>query len=254
MGSFFITLREGFEAALIVGLILAYLKKTGQLERRASTVWWGVAAGVVVSLIAGGILFASVGELEGRAEALYEGVAMLLAALVVTLMVFWMRRQAATIGADLRERVGESLAAGGGLALAGVAFIGVAREGLETALFLYASTEDSGPVLAVSGALLGLVAAIVLGVLFYRGALRLDLRRFFIITGILVIAFAAWLVYGGLHELGEAAPSELLEEAAPVGGLLYAAVFTFAYMRGIRRPRTSAAAPGSPALELQTKS
>ena len=253
MGPFFITLREGFEAALIVGLILAYLKKTGHLERRAATVWWGVAAGVVASLIAGGILFATVGELEGRAEALYEGVAMLLAAVVVTLMVFWMRKQAATIGADLRERVGESLAAGGGLALAGVAFIGVAREGLETALFLYASTEDSGPVLAVSAAVLGLVAAIVLGVLFYRGALRLDLRRFFILTGILVIAFAAWLVYGGLHELGEAAPSEFLEEAAPFAGVLYASIFTLAYVRGIRRPPTPVAAPVSAAVGTQTE-
>ncbi|MEO8091239.1 MAG: FTR1 family protein [bacterium] len=246
MGSFFITLREGFEAALIVGLILAYLKKTGNLQRHASTVWWGVAGGVVASLLAGGILFASVGELEGTAEALYEGIAMLLAAAVVTWMVFWMRKQAATIGAHLRQQVGESLVAGGGLALAGVAFIGVAREGLETALFLYASTEDSGPVLAVSGALLGLVAAVVLGVLFYRGALRLDLRRFFLVTGVLVIAFASWLIFGGLHELGEAAGSELLEQAALIAALLYAAGFTLIYLRGVRRPPEPRVAPASP--------
>lgn len=253
MGSFFITLREGFEAALIVGLILAYLKKTGNLERHASTVWWGVVGGVAVSLLAGGILFASVGELEGTAEALYEGIAMLLAAAVVTWMVFWMRKQAATIGAHLRHQVGESLIAGGGIALAAVAFIGVAREGLETALFLYASTEDSGPVLAVSASLLGLVAAVVLGVLFYRGALRLDLRRFFIVTGVLVIAFASWLILGGVHELGEAAHNELLEEAAPFAALLYAAGFTVIYLRGVRRPRdpgiepATSPAPAAPA-------
>ncbi len=113
MGSFFITLREGFEAALIVGLVLAYLKKTGNLERHAPAVWWGVAAGVAVSLIVGGTLFATVGELEGTAEMLYEGIAMLLAAGVVTWMVFWMRKQAATIGANLRHQVGESLLAAG---------------------------------------------------------------------------------------------------------------------------------------------
>jgi high-affinity iron transporter len=253
LGSFFITLREGFEAALIVGLVFAYLKKTGNLERHASTVWWGVAAGVAASLIVGGTLFATVGELEGTAEALYDGIAMLLAAGVVTWMVFWMRKQAATIGANLRHQVGESLLAGGGIALATVAFVGVAREGLETGLFLFASTKDSGPVLAVSGALLGLAAAVGLGVLFYRGALRLDLRKFFIVTGVLVIAFASWLIFGGLRELGEAAASELLEEAAPVAALLYAFGFTRIYLRGVRRPRDQRIAAASP-VAAQTDS
>jgi high-affinity iron transporter len=252
VGAFFITLREGFEAALIVSLVLAYLQRTGNLERHARSVWMGLAAGVVFSLMAGSILFASVGELEGTAEALYEGTAMLLAAGVVTWMVFWMRRQAATIGRHLREQVGKSLEVGGGVALASIIFIAVAREGLETALFLFASTEDAGPVLAITAALLGLLAAVVLGMLFYRGALRLNLRTFFTATGVLVIAFAAWLIAGGLHELGEAAENEALEEAGPIAAIVYAVGFTVMYLRGIRVPREpSGAAGGTPAAQTE---
>jgi high-affinity iron transporter len=245
LGSFFITLREGFEAALIVGLILAYLQKTGNLERHGRTVWLGAAAGVCFSIVMGTLLFVSVGELEGTAEELYEGVAMLLAAAVVTWMVFWMRKQAATIGAHLRERVSESLRDGGGIALAAVAFIGVAREGLETALFLFASAGESGAFVAVTAATIGLLAAIALGILFYRGALHLDLRRFFTITGVLVIAFAAWLIYGGLHALGEVAESELLESAALVVAAAYAAGFSVVYLRGLRP--SAATPPAAPA-------
>ena len=110
---------------------------------------------------------------------------MILAAGVVTWMAFWMKKQARSIGSHLRSQVSDSLRSGGGLALAAVAFIAVAREGLETGLFLFASTENSGPVLAISAAIAGLAVAVVLGVAFYRGALRLDLRKFFLITGVL---------------------------------------------------------------------
>jgi high-affinity iron transporter len=245
LGAFVITLREGFEAALIVGLILAYLAKTDNLERHGRAVWTGAAAAVGASLLAGAILFASVGELEGTAEALYEGCAMLLAAAVVTWMVFWMRRQAATIGHDLRAQVGDSLAAGGSVALGAISFVAVGREGLETALFLFASSQDSGAVVAITAAVLGLLVAVALGVLVYKGALRLDLRRFFTITGLLVIGVAAWLIYGGLHELGEAASSELLEAAGPVLALAYAVGFGVLYLRGTRAPAAEHAAPAA---------
>ena len=242
MGTFVITLREGFEAALVVGLILAFLNKTGRPEQ-ARAVWWGVAAAVGFSLVIGGLLFLTTGELEGTAEQAYEGTAMILAAAVVTWMAFWMKKQARTIGAHLREQVSHSLRSGGGLALAMVAFIAVAREGLETGLFLFASTEDAGPALAISAALAGLVAAVGLGIAFYRGALRLDLRKFFLITGVLVIAFAAWLIYGGLHEFGELAGSELLEAIAPIAAIVYAAAFGTFYVRGIGRPAEDRPAP-----------
>ncbi len=248
MGTFVITLREGFEAALITGLILAYLKKTGSLAEHGRSVWIGVALATVFSLAVGAVLFATVGELEGTAEQLYEGIAMVLAALVVTWMVFWMRRQASTIGAHLREQVGQSLLRGGGLALAAVAFIGVAREGLETALFLFASVGDDGLLPTIVGGVLGLVAAIALGAAFYRGALRLDLRRFFTVTGVLVIAFAAWLLAGAAHEFGELAESEALEESGPIVGAVYGIVLASIYLRGLgsEPPRGEAAEAGEP--------
>jgi high-affinity iron transporter len=230
LGTFVITLREGFEATLIVGLILAYLAKTGQREQ-ASAVWWGVAAAAVTSFAIGATLFLSVGELEGTSEMVYEGATMIFAAALVTWMAFWMRKQAATIGSHLREQVSESLRTGGAIGLATVAFVAVAREGLETALFLFASTENSGPVIAVAGGVLGLVAAVGLGVAFYRGALRLDLSKFFTVTSLLVIAFAAYLIYGGLHEFSEATGSEALEMAAPVAAVLFGCSLAWVYLR-----------------------
>src|SRR3954470_16769653 len=180
MGSFVIVLREGFEATLLVGLILGVLNKTGN-RQHVRAVWWGVVAALITSVIIGAILFAAVGELTGQAERLYEGTAMLLAASVVTWMVFWMRKQARTLGGHLRSQVSTAIIAGGGFALASVAFIGVAREGLESALFLFASVGDDGVATTVIGGALGALAAVTLGYLFYRGAMRLALPLFFIV-------------------------------------------------------------------------
>src|SRR4051794_25943148 len=220
MGSFVIVLREGFEATLLVGLILGVLNKPGN-RQHVRAVWWGVVAALITSVIIGSILFAAVGELEGRAEQLYEGTAMLLAACLVTWMVFWMRKQARTLGGNLRSQVSTALVAGGGLALASVAFVGVTREGLESALFLFASVGDSGIAETVVAGSLGAFAATVLGVLFYKGTIRMDLRRFFMVTGVLVIGFAAYLIAGGFHELGEAGGGEALEMAGPVPAGLF---------------------------------
>src|SRR5438552_15620821 len=118
----------------MIGLILAFLAKTGQRDRHGRAVWAGAAVAVVTSLVIGAILFAAMGELEGKAEKLYEGTAMLFAASVVTWMVFWMRKQARTLGGHLRSQVGDAVLAGGGAALAAVAFVGVALEVLESAL------------------------------------------------------------------------------------------------------------------------
>src|SRR6476620_172133 len=230
MGSFVIVLREGFEAALLVGLIFGVLNKTGQ-RQHARYVWMGVAAALASALVVGAILFAAVGELNGTAEALYEGTAMLLAAAVVTWMVFWMRKQARTLGGHRRSQVSSAIVAGGGLALASVAFIGVAREGLESALFLFAAVKDDGVFATVIGGALGALAAITLGMLFYRGTVRLDLRRFFMITGVLVIGFAAYLIAGGMHELGEAGGGEIFEIAGPIMAALYGIGLATFYLR-----------------------
>jgi high-affinity iron transporter len=207
------------------------LNKTGQRDQHGRAVWLGVAAALMTSVVIGAILFAAIGELDGTAEKLYEGTGMLLAASVVTWMVFWMRKQARTLGGHLRSQVSSAIVAGGGVALAMVAFVGVAREGLESALFLFASVGDDGVVATLIGGALGAIAAVTLGLLFYRGAIKLDLRRFFMVTGVLVIGFAAYLIMGGLHEFGEAGGGELLEIAGPVLGALYGAGLATFYLR-----------------------
>lgn len=243
MGAFVIVLREAFEASLVLGLVFAFLDKTGQRERHGSAVWQGTGWAIALSIAMGALLFLTVGELEGTAEQVYEGTAMLLAAGVVTWMVFWMRRQARTIGGELRSQVGQAVAHGGGLALATVAFVAVAREGLETALFLFVSVGDNGVLATTIGGALGLAAAIVLGLGLYRGSLKLDLRRFFLYTGLLVIAFAAYLIAGGLHEFGEAGGGEVLEVAGPVVAVLFAVTCAWLYVRGSRPSQPPAPAP-----------
>jgi len=234
VGAFVIVLREVFEASLVLGIVFAFLDKSGQRERHGRAVWQGTLCAVVLSVAIGAVLFVTVGELEGSAEQIYEGTAMLVAACLVTWMAFWMRRQARTIGASLRSQVGEAVATGGGTALAAVAFVAVAREGLETSIFLFASVGDDGIVPTVVGGTLGLVTAIALGIGVYRGSLRLDLRRFFLITGLLVIAFAAYLIVGGLHELGEAGGGEATEIAGPIVGTAFALACGWLYVSGTR--------------------
>lgn len=140
MGSaFLITLREGLEAALIVAIVLAYLKR---LERESDfrTVWAGTGAAVALSLIVGAVLFAAIGELEGRGEEITEGVIAFTAAGVLTWMIFWMARQARYIKGELHAKVDAAVAAGSAVALASIAFVAVLREGLETALFLLSAS------------------------------------------------------------------------------------------------------------------
>ena len=203
MGSGVVVLREGFEASLVVGIVLAFLDRTGRRDGFGA-VWAGVGAAVAISLAVGVGLFALGAELEGRSEYLFEGIAAVSAAVLLTWMVFWMRRQARTIRTDLEGRVQAALAGGSALGLAVVAFVGVLREGVETALFLFSATEASSPLVSLVSGLVGLALAIGLGYAFYRGSHRLDLRRFFTITSGLLLVFAGWLLAKGLEELAEA--------------------------------------------------
>jgi high-affinity iron transporter len=240
MGAFIVVLREAFEACLVLSLIFAFLTKTGLKERHARAIWAGVAAAIATSVVAGAILFAALGEVEGTGQQIFEGIAMLVACAVLTWMVFWMRKQARTIGGHLRAQVGEAVAAGGGAALAAVAFVGVAREGLESALFLFVSVGDEGVLETLIGGALGLVAAIGAGMAFYRGSLKLDLRRFFQVTGLLIVALGAYLLFSGLHELGEAGGGETLELLGIIGGLVFAGAFGWLYLRAPRPARQAA--------------
>jgi len=214
--SFVIALREGIEAALIVSIILAYLKQLGATDR-ARLVWWGTGLAVLLSAAVGTAIFAAGAEFEGKAEQIFEGVVTLAAVAVLTWMIFWMRRQGARIKSELQEKVDTALVVGG-LALAGLAFFAVLREGIETALFLFAAAKGTaveGTTVDASsqilGAILGLAVAIVLGVLLYRGGIRMNLRSFFRVTGLILIVVAAGLLAYSLHELQEAGWLPILE-------------------------------------------
>jgi len=198
-----ITFREGLAAALIVGIVIGYLVKIGQ-GRRIRTAWAGVGTAVVLSaLLAFGI--SAVGaELEGRAEQIFEGVTMFLAVGVLTWMIFWMRFQARFLKVSLEKEVQTAATSGQTLALFGVAFVAVFREGVETALFLSASAFAADGAGTLIGALLGLAIAATLGWLIYASTVRLNVRLFFNVTSVLLLFFAAGLLAYGVHEFQEA--------------------------------------------------
>ncbi|MGD1996275.1 MAG: FTR1 family protein [Anaerolineae bacterium] len=199
-----ITLREGLEAALIVGIVLGVLRKLGRTERSRS-VWMGVLAAVLVSIAAGLALNALGVAFEGRGEEIFEGVAMLLAAGVLTWMIFWMRRQGRRVQAELEVDVRRAVSVENAWALFSLAFVAVAREGIETALFLTAAAFSATPAQTLLGGALGLIVAIALGWLIFVAGRQLDVRAFFRVTSVLLILFAAGLVAQGVHELQEAA-------------------------------------------------
>ena len=203
MGAALLTTREGLEASLIVGIVLAYLSKTDNREY-FRMIWLGTAAAVALSILAGAALFFTVGELEGRSEQIFEGVAMFSAVGVLTWMIFWMRRQAVNIKKHLEAKVAGAIAAGSAVGLASVVFFAVLREGWETALFLFAISESSHPLVTSIGATIGFAISIALGVALYMGSRRLNLKQFFTATGILLIVFAAGLLAHGIHEFQEA--------------------------------------------------
>ena len=202
--SLIITLREGLEAALIIAIILAYLRRM-DYRQGMPAVWWGVGAAVGLSVAAGGLIFGLGGALEGRPEEVFEGVAMLTAAGVLGWMVVWMKHQARSIAGHLETQVRSAVVKGSVAALAVLAFVAVGREGLETALFLFAAYDADAPMQTLTGGLVGLVIAIALGMAVYRGGSFLNLRAFFSVTGVLLIFIAAGLLARGIHELQEAA-------------------------------------------------
>jgi high-affinity iron transporter len=199
--SFLITLREGLEAALILGILLAYLGKTRQ-GRGSHAVWTGAWVAIGLSLAGGLLLHRVADRLSGQALELFEGGMIFLAVGLLSHMLLWMQREARHLKAQLQSAVDER---DQGFALGFLAFTVVVREGLETVLFLAGGARAGGPPLTYwGGGLLGLAAAAVLGALLYRGAIRLDLRRFFTLSGWLLILFAAGMVANGVKEFHEA--------------------------------------------------
>lgn len=201
--SLLVTWREGLEAGLILAITLSYLARIGQ-KAYWFPIWLGAALAFVASLIAGLTLEATATSLSGEALEAFEGGAMLLAVAVLTTMIFWMKRQAVSIGAHLRRQVDLALRSGSALALGLLAFTAVGREGLETVLFLFAgsSTAHSGSLYWL-GAATGLALAAALSYIVYAGAARLPLGPFFNLTGVALIILAAGLLVNGMKELHE---------------------------------------------------
>jgi high-affinity iron transporter len=197
-------LREGVEAALILAIVLAYLTRTGNADK-AGKVWLGAGLAVLVSVAAGLAIFATVGALQEPYEQLFEGVAMLLAAGVVTWMLFWMRRQSAALKGELEARLDRVLSEGTVLGLALLAFTAVIREGIETALFLVgqATSAEAGAPSVLVGAATGIATAALIGWVIYSGSRRINLRAFFRWTGIGLIFIAAGLLSHAVHEFIE---------------------------------------------------
>ncbi len=197
-------LREGVEAALIVAIICAYLAKTGN-ARYFPTVFLGTGLAVVMSAILGLALYLTVGSFQAPYEQLFEAVTLLVAAGVVTWMLFWMRRQSASVRGQLHSAIDRALDGGSVTALAILAFVAVIREGIETALFLtgQAASADQGAIWVLAGAVVGLAVAALLGVGFYHGSRRLNLAVFFRWTGIALVFIAGGLVARAVHELIE---------------------------------------------------
>ena len=203
MGSGVVVVREGFEASLVVAVVLAFLDRSNRRDGFLA-VWIGIALALIVSALVGITLFAVGAELEGTSEYLFEGITTIVAASLLVWMIFWMRRQSRSIRTDLEGKTRAALADGSAIGLAAVAFVGVVREGVETSLLLFSTTGRSSPLLSLVSALVGLGLAIGLGYAFYRGSHRLDLRRFFNVTSGILLIFAGWLLAKGLAELAEA--------------------------------------------------
>ena len=199
-----IGLREGLEASLIVSILLAYLARSGRTDRRRA-LWAGVAAAVLVSLLAGGALTLTATELPDGVEPVFAATTSILAVTLVTWMVFWMRRASHSISGELRGRMDDAVAVGAG-AVAMTGFVATAREGLETAVFLWTTARASGDtgVGPAVGAALGIAVAVLLGWLLYRKAVSIDLARFFRWTGTALIVVAAGVLAYAVHDLQEA--------------------------------------------------
>ena len=230
--SYLLSLREGIEAALIIGIVLGALRQMHRADL-SSAVWIGVISASALSVLTGVLLTMLGLSFDGQAEQIFEGITMLLAAGVLTWMIFWMSRQARNIKGELESGVHKAAFEGGKRGLFALAFLAVLREGIELALFLVASVFASDVQQTLIGAFLGLGTAILLGWSLFATTVRLDLRRFFQVTGFMLILFAAGLVAHGVHEFNEAGlippviehvwdVNPILDENATLGSMLKA--------------------------------
>ena len=203
--SLLVTLREGIEIALVITILLGYLRNINQ-KRHFREIWIGIGLAVALSVAFGVALEITSRELSGPVLEAFEGFTMLFAVAVLTWMVFWMKRQSAGISRELRSQIDNALSHGSVFALAMLAFSAVAREGIETTLFLFAgSTGIESGTQFVLGGLLGFGIAGAAGVILYYGSAKLPLKQFFLVSGVAVIVLAAGLLSNSLANLHAAA-------------------------------------------------
>ncbi len=204
LSSALIGLREGLEAALVVSILIAFLVKSDQ-RAALKWVWGGVAAALVICVCIGTAIAYTIGELRFEQQEIVGGSLSIVAVAFVTWMIFWMRATARTIAKELRGRLSDALAIGP-VAVAVMALLAVGREGLETMAFFYANvrTAEAGTHEPLIGFVVGIVVAVGLGWLIYRGAIRFNLGKFFTYTGVLLVFVAAGILGYGLHDLQEA--------------------------------------------------
>ena len=202
--TFVIGLREGMEAALIVGIVAAFLGQQGRSDALRQ-VWIGVTIAVAICVAIGVALQVISENLPQQQQEGLETVVGAIAVVMVTYMVLWMRRHSRDLKGDLEAAAGSALAHGSAKALVAMAFLAVLREGFETVVFLLATFHASGnATLSWVGALLGILLAVVLGYMIYKGGVRINLSRFFRITGIVLVVIAAGLVMTAVHTANEA--------------------------------------------------
>ncbi len=201
LANLIIGFREGLEAALIIGILAAYLVKLNR-RNELPKLWLGVGIAVAVAVALGVILGVLVENVPEGTNELIAGLTSIVAVVFVTWMIFWMARQSRALSKDLRSQVDQAEKTA--WAIAGVAFLAVAREGIETSVFLWSSSRAAGAdTLPVVGALIGFAAAAILGYAIYRGAVKLNLSKFFAYTGAFLIVVAAGILSYGIHELQE---------------------------------------------------
>ncbi len=206
---FIIAFRESLEASLVVGIILSYLKRTNQTAYN-NVVYIGVAAGIAASII-GAILFQQLaGGFEGRTEEIFEGITMLVGAALLTTMILWMMKQS-KVAQKIEEKVETKIQKGKSFELFALVFVAILREGIETVIFLNAAMNISSYG-TLTGALIGLVSAIALGYAIFVAMKKVDLKKFFTATSVLLILFAAGLVAHGIHEFQEAGLVPIVNE------------------------------------------
>jgi high-affinity iron transporter len=209
--SLLITLREGFEAALVVAIVLAAVRRSDRPDL-ARWVWYGTGSALALAVVIGWFIHVSIDDLTGVARSRVFAIICFGAAGLLTWMIFWMRRHARSLKGELEGRTLQALHQSA-FALGMVAFVAVAREGLETALFLISTTTNSSGSDVLIGALIGIALACLLGVLVYHGSRAISMRLFFQVTGVLIILFAAGLMSRGVLFLQSAGDLGTLNDA-----------------------------------------